>query len=99
MGSQFNYKVGSFKIVHNAPSDRCKIEYLANADASSLIMARMGHLAFCDHESGVLILFAGSKSGDKYKQGAQRLLTNDIVIYDVKKRELLENIQFSEGTV
>ena len=68
-------------------------------DAGTAVLARMGHLTFCDHDSGLLILFAGSKCGDKYKQSAQRLLTNDIVIYDVRKGELLENIQFSEGTV
>ena len=98
MGSQFNYRIGSFKIVHGAPPDRCKLEYTANAEVEPAL-ARMGHLAFCDHDSGRLILFGGSKSGDKYKQNAQRLLTNDIVIYDVKKRELLEHIQFSEGTL
>lgn len=60
----------------------------------------MGHIAFWDNQAGYLILFGGQKSGDAFESKTnQRLLLNDLVIFDVQRMELVDQIVFSDATV
>ena len=74
------------------------LEYIQN-DEVDIKLARMGHLAFYDSKAKQVLLFGGQIAGDKFKQSSERLLQNDIVVYDYKTNSLVEHITFSEGVV
>lgn len=59
----------------------------------------MGHLCFYDSKIDKVLLFGGQRSGDKYKQTNQRLMMNDICIYNFKQGVIQEQILFSESSV
>ena len=59
----------------------------------------MGHLTFFDSKTKNIVLFGGQRSGDNFKSSNQRLLQNDVVIFDYKNNHIVEHITFSEGHV
>ena len=103
MGTQYNPKIAAFKIEH------LRFEYnkLMQCDKVPIGTAtpekhlgRMGHLAFWDNQAGHLILFGGQKSGDQFESNSnQRLLLNDLIIFDVQRMVLVDQVVFSDATV
>ena len=82
MGNQFNYRIGKFLMKY--ANDK-SIEYSSNAETSNNSIARMGHLAFYDSYMDQILIFGGQRSGDKnIKQTNQRLMMNDVILYDHK---------------
>jgi hypothetical protein len=81
MGNQFNFRIGIFKINYG---EDLSVSYSNNVDTNNVVVARMGHLAFFDSYLEQVIMFGGQRSGDKYKQTGQRMIMNDVVIFDHK---------------
>lgn len=73
------------------------IKYKGLIDVSSHPqLARMGHLTFWDDERKSMLVFGGQKAGRKMTSQSQRTLTNDVIVYDPKKNDIVEQIQFTE---
>ena len=60
----------------------------------------MGHLAFWDHTRSHLIMFGGQKaSGGVGTNASQRVLLNDILVYDINRMKVIDQTEFSEATL
>ena len=60
----------------------------------------MGAVASWDHARNRLIIFGGQKSDDKFSVNkSERLVMNDIVIFDIVDMKCTDQILFSESTV
>ena len=103
MGNQFNFKIGKIR-THgsNYSSNSPKFDYtgLQNETVNCRGLGRMGHLTFVDGETGYLLVFGGQKAGSEYKSSSsQRILTNDILVYDFYQNKEVDCVQLSEGSL
>ena len=97
MGNAFNIKLASFALNHKT---ELGVEYKGiNIDNNVHHLGRMGNLTFFDRSSNHLIIFGGQKMGDKFKKSSARLISNDIIIYDVYNHKVLDYIEYSEAAV
>ena len=104
MGSVYNFKIGLFKFdivdfyYHDLiQADQSNEKSMTQTD----LLGRMGHLAVWDHKSNNLIVFGGQKgSADGYgANNSQRTLLNDLVVFDIKRMQMVEHMVFSEATL
>lgn len=103
MGTQYNPKIAAFEIEHHRfvynKLMACKKVPIGTASPEKHL-GRMGHLAVWDNQAGYLILFGGQKSSDQFESNTnQRLLLNDLIIFDVERMELVDQMVFSDATV
>ena len=65
----------------------------------SLNLGRHGHLAFWDTQFQSVMLFGGQRAGDNYGGNKASILLNDVLIYDTRAMNQIDQIVFSEATL
>ena len=103
MGNVYNFKLGIFKMDHRMFNYDRALECDHKSEksvAQSLNLGRMGHLAFWDHQRSNLILFGGQRAADHSQPNStHRPLQNDVLIYDITRMRIADQIVFSEATI
>ena len=71
MGSEYNFKIGSFKMEYLDFYYNRLLQFNMNDEAAfnqGQNLGRMGHLAFWDHARSHLIMFGGQKASGTFEQ-------------------------------